>query len=79
MTNTATTEHNLSGLKRQDFQKDINGGKTDLYILRNDKGMEVAVTNYGCALLSIMVPDKNGHYGNVILGHDSIEHVINSP
>lgn len=79
MTNTATTEHNLSGLKRQDFQKDINGEKTDLYILRNAKGMEVAVTNYGCALLSIMVPDKNGHYGNVILGHDSIEHVINSP
>ena len=41
--------------------------------------MEVAVTNYGCAILSIMVPDKNGKYANVILGHDSIEHVINSP
>ena len=41
--------------------------------------MEVAVTNYGCAILSIMVPDKNGKYANVILGHDSIDHVINSP
>ena len=41
--------------------------------------MEVAVTNYGCAILSIMVPDKNGKFANVILGHDSIEHVINSP
>lgn len=41
--------------------------------------MEVAVTNYGCAILSIMVPDKNGKYANVVLGHDSIEHVINSP
>ena len=29
--------------------------------------MEVAVTNYGCAILSIMVPDKNGKYANVIL------------
>ena len=79
MANTATTEHNLSGLNRQDFQKDIDGEKTDLYILRNAKGMEVAVTNYGCAILSIMVPDKDGHYDNVILGHDSIEHVIHSP
>ena len=41
--------------------------------------MEVAVTNYGCAILSIMVPDKNGKYANVILGHDSIDHVVNSP
>ena len=41
--------------------------------------MEVAVTNFGCALLSIMVPDKNGKYANVLLGHDSIDHVINSP
>ena len=30
--------------------------------------MEVAVTNYGCAILSIMVPDKNGKFANVILG-----------
>ena len=41
--------------------------------------MEVAVTNYGCAILSIMVPDKNGKYANVILGHDSIDRVVNSP
>lgn len=40
--------------------------------------MEVAVTNYGCAILSIMAPDKNGKYANVILGHDSIDHVINN-
>lgn len=61
------------------FQKNINNQQTDLYILKNAQGMEVAVTNYGCALLSIMVPDKNGKYANVVLGHDSIEHVINSP
>ncbi len=79
MINTTTGESNLSGLDKKDFQKDINGKKTDLFILRNSSGMEVAVTNYGCALLSIMVPDKNGKYANVILGHDSIEHVIQSP
>ncbi len=74
-----TGKENMSGLKREDFQQVINGQKTDLFILRNAKGMEVAVTNYGCAILSIMVPDRNGHYANVILGHDSLEHVIHSP
>ena len=72
-------ECNRSCLDRKNFQKEIGGKKTDLYILRNSQGMEVAVTNYGCAILSIMVPDKAGEYANVILGHDSIDHVINSP
>ena len=49
MNNTFPTEGNLSGLSRKDFQKDINDKKTDLFILKNTKGMEVAVTNYGCA------------------------------
>ena len=79
MTDTTTKYNNLSKLKREDFCKEIDGGKTDLFILKNALGMEVATTNYGCALLSIMVPDRNGQYSNVILGHDSIDHVINSP
>lgn len=79
MINTTPMGSNLSGLDKKDFQKDINNKQTDLFILTNAKGMEVAVTNYGCALLSIMVPDKHGKYANVVLGHDSIEGVINSP
>ena len=43
MINTFPTEGNLSGLSRKDFQKDINDKKTDLFILKNKKGMEVAV------------------------------------
>lgn len=79
MTSTITNKENLSGLKREDFQKTINHQSTDLFILKNKLGMEVAVTNYGCAILSIMVPDRKGQYANVVLGHDSIDHVINSP
>ena len=70
---------NLCGLKREDFQTTIHGKKTDLYILKNKKGNEVAITNYGGALVAIMVPDKNGNYANVIQGHDNIQDVINSP
>ena len=65
---------NLCGLKRENFQTTINGKKTDLYILRNRKGFEVAISNYGGAICAIMVPDKDGNVGNVIQGHDSIEH-----
>lgn len=76
--NTTETE-NISGLKRENFQTTVNGKKIDLYILRNSQGNEVAITNYGGAVVAIMVPDKNGKMANVIQGHDNIQDVINSP
>ena len=71
-------KNNLSGLRQEDFQRTIDGKQTDLFILTNKKGCEVALTNYGGALCTIMVPDKDGKMGNVVQGHDSIEHVVNS-
>ena len=74
MNNTFPTEGNLSGLSRKDFQKDINDKKTDLFILKNTKGMEVAVTNYGCAILSIMdtavlgIPTEKYGFNNDVRG-----------
>lgn len=65
--------------EKKRFPDHHHGKNTDLYILRNKQGNEVAVTNYGGAVLAIMVPDRNGNYANVIEGHDSIEHVVNSP
>ncbi len=76
---TNITEHaNLCGLNRKDFQTTINGKKTDLYILRNRKGFEVAITNYGGTICAIMVPDKDGNIQNVIQGHDNIQDCINT-
>ena len=69
MNNTFPTEGNLSGLSRKDFQKEINNKETDLFILTNDNGAEMAITNYGGAILAIMVPDKNGKLANVVQGH----------
>lgn len=77
MTNTAT--ENICGLKREDFQTTVNGKKTDLFVLKNAQGNEVAITNFGGAIVAIMVPDKNGNRANVIMGHDNINDVINSP
>lgn len=71
--------NSLSGLKPEDFQKEVQGKQTNLYFLRNKKGFEVAVTNYGGALVAIMVPDRNGKVANVIQGHDNIDDVVVTP
>ena len=69
----------ISGLKREDFQTEVQGRKTDLYTLTNANGMEVSITNYGGSLVAIMVPDKEGMMANVIQGHDNIKDCIESP
>ncbi len=69
----------ISGLKREDFQAVVQGKQTDLYTLTNSNGMEVSITNYGGALVAIMVPDREGKMANVIQGHDSIKGVVESP
>lgn len=74
-----TEPQNICGLKRSDFQATVNGKQTDLYILKNNQGNEVAITNYGGALVAIMVPDRDGKRANVVQGHDNIQDVINSP
>lgn len=61
-----------SGLKKSDFQKEINGKKNDLYVLTNKNGMEVCMTNFGARIVSIYVPDRDGKYADVVLGFDSI-------
>ncbi len=43
------------------------------YVLKNENGMEVRILDYGGTIRSIIVPDKNGDAGDVVLGFDSIE------
>lgn len=62
-----------SGLSATDFQTVIDGDSTNLYVLKNNNGMEVTITNYGGRIVSVMVPDKDGNFKDVVLGFDNID------
>jgi aldose 1-epimerase len=47
-------------------------GAVSLYKLSNPAGMEVRILNYGATINSIIVPDKSGKMGDVVLGFDSL-------
>ncbi|GHV64865.1 aldose 1-epimerase [Bacteroidia bacterium] len=76
---TPSAELTLSGLSKKKFQTSVNGASTDLYVLRNQKGMEVCLTNLGARIVSILVPDKDGVQKDVVLGFDNISDYINIP
>lgn len=49
-----------------------SGEKVTLYILRNARGMEAQIINYGGVIRALKVPDKRGHFDDVVLGFDSL-------
>lgn len=60
-----------SSVKVQSFGAIASGEKTDLYVLTNNRGMTVAITNYGATVVSIKVPDRAGKIADVVLGFDA--------
>lgn len=61
-----------SGLDPENFKAERDGSQTALYTLTNKSGMEVCITNFGGRIVSVMVPDRNGDYKDVVLGFDSV-------
>ncbi|MBQ3049239.1 MAG: galactose mutarotase [Oscillospiraceae bacterium] len=55
----------------------VNGKEIYSFTIKNENGMSVSVCNYGGLVLSVMAPDKNGCFGEVTLGYDTIEGYIN--
>ncbi|MGB5668483.1 MAG: aldose epimerase family protein [Maribacter sp.] len=52
---------------------EFEGNKVDLFTLKNDKGMEVKITNYGATITSINLPNKNGVIEDITCGFDTLE------
>lgn len=55
------------------FGKLPNGDDVKKFTLRNGRGIEADVVEYGATLTRLLVPDRNGKLNNVVLGSDSLE------
>ncbi len=66
----------ISTLNPENFSDTIDGKAINLYILKNDKGMEMAVCNYGAKVVSLYTKDKYGKFEDIILGYDSLKNYL---
>lgn len=55
---------------KKDFGALKNGERAELYLLENQNGMEIAISNYGAAWVSAWVPGADGRKRDVLLGYD---------
>jgi aldose 1-epimerase len=60
------------GITKKSFGRLEDGREALLFNLANGNGMHVDVTNYGCAVVSLQVPDKDGKLRDVVTGFDTL-------
>jgi len=58
---------------KSSFGELFDGTPIDLYTLTNGNGCEMRITNFGCIIVSLKVPDKAGDIDDVVLGYDTLE------
>ncbi|HEV3278207.1 MAG TPA: aldose epimerase family protein [Terriglobia bacterium] len=61
-----------AGIKMTKFGDMPDGTAVNLYTLTNRSGMRVSITNYGGRIVSLVVPDRTGKMGDVVLGFDDL-------
>jgi len=50
-----------------------------VYTLTNSHGFEVTVTNYGGAVTSLKAPDRDGNFGEIVLGFATLDEYVRNP
>lgn len=64
-------------ITKERFGTLCDGSKVSLYKISN-KNMSVCVTDYGCTLTSILLPNGKGGADDVLLGYSTLDGYINS-
>ncbi len=59
-------------ITQQPFGQTPDGSPVDLYTLVNDADLEIKITNYGGIIVSILAPDRDGTFTDIVLGFDTL-------
>ena len=69
----AAVAHAQGNITKETFGKTADGQNVDLYTIRNARGFEAKITNYGGIVVSLRVPDRNGKFADVVLGFNDFD------
>jgi len=56
---------------------EFEGKPVSLYTLKNQHGMVAEISDFGGVVTKLIVPDRDGEFGDVVLGHTNFEKFIN--
>ncbi len=61
-----------ASITQKAWGKTNDGIAVDLFTLKNSNGVEARISNYGGIITHLIVADKNGKMGDVVLGYDTL-------
>ena len=70
-TDSSNKNENKVGITERPFGN-TDGKDITEYTLTNANGMQLSIINYGGTITRLTAPDKNGKFGDVVLGYDSL-------
>ncbi|HWK05834.1 MAG TPA: hypothetical protein VNS58_19470 [Puia sp.] len=68
----------MAGITKEYFGE-ADGQPVHLFILRNSRGAEVKITNYGGIVTSWTDADRNGALSSIVIGFDSLKEYLARP
>jgi len=64
-------------IEKQVFGTMPDGKEVYIFTLTNSSGAKAKITNYGAAVVALIVPDRNGKMEDVVTGFENLEGYIN--
>lgn len=61
------------------FDKIVDGKKVLLFTLKNKQGTVSQITNYGGTVVNLWTKDREGNFGDIVLGYNSLDEYLNKP
>ena len=65
--------------KRAEFGRLPDGRLAEAVTLANRSGMEATLLSYGAGVQSVLVPDRDGRFADVALGHSGLDPYVEQP
>lgn len=65
-----------SQVTRMPWGKTKEGTPVQLFTIRNARGAEARISNYGGIVVSLKMPDRDGKMGDVVLGYEKLDDYI---
>ena len=79
LTGCKSMSHTAQGsISKIEFGKTMDGTPVQLYTLRNSQGMTATIMTYGGIVTSLQTPDRDGKFGDVVLGYDNLDGYLKS-
>ena len=76
----STMSKSTGNISQAPFGKTADGTPVEIYTLRNSHGAQAKIMTYGGIVQSLSMPDKHGHFADVVLGYDTLDgYLTNSP